>query len=457
MRTILLLIIGLNIMAVAAASDWEEHDVTLKWGESVSFYNYNITAVDFRPGTVEERPELCEKYETDSVQRNIFGCDDYVFLRIFKNGDRVWEAALTKENHTYIDHIEFFNETTYEDTEFSLRILAQDIITGRNIPSPYAQLNIFIKSNESYFDIADNLTIEKNVPDYAYVNQNSSSIPVTITVKNIGAYNLTHILVNDSVPDDFISETKAPVWGISLKSGEIWQKEYFIKPVKPIGGNEYTLPPAHLYFSRYNLSTESVSFILHSSEIIVTKTADKTNVSEPGNVTVDISVKNNGSEAALVKVQDSIIPDMEIMGGELNFSIVLQPGEYYNQSYMLKLNNISDNISLPSASYEFKEYFSKYDAEKKFQINSGSGISNPVEITFASAVSSPVQTTPPPAPTVEKPSIEPTPANNQGINGALTIIGYKVPYTYLAILAGGLLISIIFYVLKVWRLLGLSK
>ncbi len=55
MRAVLFFIIGLAvIMAAAAASDWEEQSVTLKWGESVSISGYNITVVDFRSGTIEE-------------------------------------------------------------------------------------------------------------------------------------------------------------------------------------------------------------------------------------------------------------------------------------------------------------------------------------------------------------------------------------------------------------------
>ena len=89
MRTILLLIIGLNLMAVAAAaSDWEEHDVILNWGESVSFYNYNITAVDFRPGTVEENPEKCDN-ETNGYNRKIYRWDrvpeNRIIARVPKN------------------------------------------------------------------------------------------------------------------------------------------------------------------------------------------------------------------------------------------------------------------------------------------------------------------------------------------------------------------------------------
>jgi hypothetical protein len=280
---------------------------------------------------------------------------------------------------------------------------------------------------------------------------------VLISVKNTGTYDFSYIWVNDSIPEGFVSRPEEPGWGISLAKGETKEVEYLIKPLKPVAGKEYTLPHATLYvvFNNnitYNLSTDTYSFILRSSDIIVTKSADKTEVKEPGNVTVNITVKNNGSRAALVKVQDSILHDMELMGGELNFSIVLQPDESYNNSYILKLNNISDNITLPYAKFDFKEYWSDYNPETKTQKNSGSGISNQVEIkslspskqeNTASSVARPDENTPVNAssakasssPTEELPSAD-TSWDILAIIRSL-LSPQQLPYAVLVLLAGG--------------------
>jgi uncharacterized repeat protein (TIGR01451 family) len=390
MRAVLFFIIGLAVITTAAAaSDWEEQSVTLKWGESVSISGYNITAVDFSPGTVEEPTNKTKCIdEPDAFKRKAWGCDDYVILKVFKNGNHVLDVALAERNHTFADGSEFFNETVYEDGDSSLRIIALDVVTGRYIPSPYAELKIMVKCNDE-FDMAGNFTIVKTVSAEANVNPSSQFIPVSLAVKNIGPYNFQYVWVNDSVQEDLISKPQELGWGIPLKKGETWEKDYLIEPLKPVAGKEYTLPPAVLYVvfnnRTYNLSTGNLNFILRSSEIIVTKTADKAKVSVPGNVTVNISVKNNGSRAAQVKVRDSLAPNTQIIGGELDFSTILQPGESYSNSYILKLDNISDNISLPYASFEFKEYWSAYDPETKFLASTGSGISNPVEIESATA------------------------------------------------------------------------
>jgi hypothetical protein len=389
MRVILLLIIGLNIIVVAAASG-EEYSVTLKWGESASFPPYNITAVDFSPRTVEEHPEICAnetKYnELTKYVRTSYGCDDYVFLNVSKDGSHVMDAVLSKVNRT-IDGAEFTNETTYEDDEGSLKIHVLDIASGYNLITPSVNLDIIIEQNESVeLDIANNLTINKTVPDPANVYPSYQFIPVTISVENIGNLNFPYIRVVDSAGDDFVSEPQDLNWNIALHSGELWQAQYLIKPLKPTPDTEYTLPPATLYIAlgnkTYNLSTGNISFTLRSSEILLSKTADK---NDTGNVTVNLSLKNNGSRAALVKVWDSFPQGMEIVSGEMNFSSVLQPGDYYNNSYIIKIDTISGNISLPSARFTFKEYKPGVPEGNLQWVQNitGSGISNPVEITFA--------------------------------------------------------------------------
>ncbi|VVB56366.1 Uncharacterised protein [uncultured archaeon] len=457
MKAILFFIVLMNIIAVASASEWEEHTATVYWGKSVDISGYNITAADFRPGTVEEptNKTKCD-VESDAFKRKAWGCDDYVFLKISKNSDPLFLDALTQKNNTFIDGSEFYNETVYEDAQGSLKIIALDVVTGKYIPSPYAELKILVKSNEFEFDIANNFTIVKTVPPEAHVNPSYPFIPVLISVKNIGTYDFSYIWVNDSISEGIISKPQELGWGKSLKKGEIWQEEYFIKPLKPVAGKEYTLPPATLYvvFNNitYNLSTGTYPFILRSSDIIVTKTADKAEIGEPGNVTVNIKMKNNGSRAALIKVRDSILPDMEIMGGELNFSIVLQPDESYNNSYILKLNNISDNVTLPYARFDFKEYWSDYNPETKTQNNTGSGISNQIEIKSVSASKQDNTASPESAPDEKTPvnasSAKASSSPTKELSSAdtswdiLNIIRsllspQQLPYVVLVLLAGG--------------------
>ncbi len=382
MKAILLLIIGLNIIAVGAASE-EEHSITLKWGENSSFPPFNITAVDFSPGTVEEHPEICNN-ETlynglTNYQQKSYGCNDYVFLNVSKDGNHVMDAVLSKVNRT-INGAEFTNETMYQDGDGSIKITVTDINSGYYVTTPVVSLDIIIEQNETEFDIANNLTITKIVPQEANVNPCYPFIPVALTVKNIGNFNISYISVTDNAGADFDSQPEELNSSIALRSGDIWQFPYLIKPLKPVDGAEYTLPPAMLfvgfYNKTYNLSTGNISFILRSSDIILSKGVGSDTA---GNITVNLSAQNNGSRAAWVKAWDSLLSGMELVSGDMNFSTVMQPGDFYNQSYTLRLNNISGNISLPPANFTYDEYRTCYDTVGNMKAT-GFGISNPVQI-----------------------------------------------------------------------------
>ncbi|MBU4076302.1 MAG: hypothetical protein KKI06_06310, partial [Euryarchaeota archaeon] len=215
----------------AGAVESGEYSTSMKinWGESVNVSGYTITVVDFSPGTVEE-PEDKTKcdLESNAFKRKAWGCDDYVMLEVFKNGYPLFGAVLTESNKT-IDGSKFYNETVYEDAQGSLRIIALQVVTGKYIPSPYAELKILVRINRNdrndfEFDISNNFTIVKTAPAEAHVNPFSEFIPVSISVKNTGTFDFPYIWVNDSIPEGFISKPQELGWGISLKKGYIWQE-----------------------------------------------------------------------------------------------------------------------------------------------------------------------------------------------------------------------------------------
>jgi hypothetical protein len=112
----------------------------------------------------------------------------------------------------------------------------------------------------------------------------------------------------------------------------------------------------------------------------------------------------------------------------------------------------SDNITLPYAKFDFKEYWSNYNPETKKQNNTGSGISNQVEIkstapskqkNTASSVATPGETTP-----VNASSATASSGTTENLTSAdkfwdiLTIIKsllspQQLPYAVLVLLAGG--------------------
>lgn len=398
----------LILITPALGSDWKDHGaVTLKWGETVNVSGYKITAIDFRPGTIEERKtwknetttiNICEaedditqeifKKDAASVRR-IFGCDDWVYLTVFKNNVGVLEVALAERNIT-VEGMDFYNETTYHEGDEMLRIKAEDVVTGNNIPTPYATIRIFTKKNEEVqIDIAKNLSIKKTVSPEIHINPSWSWISVVLDVENIGNMNFSTIDVVDSPPQDFKLESMQELrWTIALSAGQKWQAIYSIKPLRPIAGKEYSLPKARLYVSngskQYNLSSNIARFVLFSSDIILNKTLEKKTVKPGENVTVLVHVKNNGSRASLVKIKDTLPQNAELVSGVLNFSTVLQPGTFYNNSYVIRINNASGNITIPPAELTFKEYKQGYDPENDIQPITGNATSLSPVITVGS-------------------------------------------------------------------------
>lgn len=359
----------------AQGSDWKDHGaVTLKWGETVNVGGYNITAIDFRQGTIEEaKNESKCLAEPDPSVRKIFGCDDWVMLIVFKDNVEVLDVALAKRNIT-VEGVDFFNITTYPVDDASLKIVAEDVITGYNIPTPYAILRVYTKM-EPPIDIK-NLSIRKIISPELYVSPSWPLVYVTLEVENIGITNFSNIDVVDRASDDFKIEPLTELhWTLDLKAGEKWQTIYSLKPLQPIAGKEYPLPQASLYISnssrQYNLSSNIASFKLFSSDIILTKTLEKKAAMPDENISVLVLVFNNGSRASLVKIKDSLPQNAELVSGVLNFSTVLQPGTFFNNSYIIRINNASGNITIPAAELIFKEYKPGYDTERNPQAITG--------------------------------------------------------------------------------------
>jgi hypothetical protein len=107
----------------AGDTEWlTPSNVTLYWGEQVLIGGYTITAQDFSPSKPVDLP------------------DDYVMLNVKSNTSRSWGAILALNNSIIP------NETILDG---SIRLTANKIITGRDIPTPYATIEVALANISS--------------------------------------------------------------------------------------------------------------------------------------------------------------------------------------------------------------------------------------------------------------------------------------------------------------------
>ncbi len=348
--TLLLISSALVISADAesGASTSSSSEITLNWGDSISVAPYEITAAEFSEGTVEENKDKCSSAK-DYLKRSC-GCLDYVMLKVTRGDKYEWGAVLSDHNIT-VEGAELTNTSIFEDEDFLITLFARNVVTGYNIPSPYVELTITLKQKEKkQEEVEVPASLLKTVPEWAYRSYNEDkSAYVTLEVENLANTYIQGIL-RDSVPDCFAVD-KELKWTINLKPEEKWHTSYSIKQVN-CTEDVHSFPQAVLEITYqgklYNISSSSSAIKLYGSRIVM----DKSVRGRDGKYAVDVNIKNEGNRASRVMVKDVLPEGAEMVSGVLNFTIVLQPGSEYTNTY-----NVTGNITaLPGAAAEFYDY-----------------------------------------------------------------------------------------------------
>ncbi|GFO97572.1 uncharacterized protein ig2599ANME_1776 [groundwater metagenome] len=346
---IMLLLISSAADVKSGASTSSSSEITLNWGDSILIAPYEITAAGFSEGTVEEKKDKCSSAK--DYEKRLFGCLDYVLLKVTKGDKHVLDVVLSDHNIT-VEGAELTNTSIFEDEDFILTLFARKVVTGYNIPSPYVELTITLKQKEKKQEEVDKVpaSLLKTVPEWAYRSYDEDkSACISLEVENLANTYIQGIL-RDSVPDCF-AVAKELKWAINLKPQEKWHTSYLIKQVN-CTEDVHTFPQAVLEITYqgklYNISSSNSAIKLYGSRIVM----DKSVRGRDGEYSVDVNIKNEGNRASRVMVKDVVPEGAEMVSGVLNFTIVLQPGMEYTNSY-----NVTGNIvALPGAVAEFYDY-----------------------------------------------------------------------------------------------------
>ncbi|WP_370572122.1 hypothetical protein [Methanomethylovorans sp.] len=316
-------------------------EFTLYWGEQAQIDGYTITAQDFSASKPVDLP------------------DDYVMLNVKSNTSRSWSAILAL-NNTIIP-----NETILDGL---VKLTAKDIVTGNDIPTPYATIEVTIANSSSVskpIPWINSVVRVKRLPiNEAYIDERVYLLIEVINLKDIP---LENIHVNETVPDGFITDPdiEHTYWTINLRPREKRSLSYSIRALKP---GTFLIPGLKLTMEHngvtHNMQTNASEIVIHGPYIDVNKSFIYQDMGTEGLLNVTLRVNNTGDRAAYVQLIDQTPENCQLISGNLSKSQVMQPSDVWALEYSVLVKSRED-VVIPGAKVRFvdsKEYGDTFES-----------------------------------------------------------------------------------------------
>lgn len=316
-------------------------EITLYWGEQAQIDGYTITAQDFSASKPVDLP------------------DDYVMLNVKSNTSRSWSAILAL-NNTIIP-----NETILDGL---VKLTAKDIVTGNDIPTPYATIEIAIANSSSTSKpipwINTVIRVKRLPTNEAYVDER---VYILIEIINLKDIPLENIHVNETVPDGFITDPdiEHTYWTINLRPGEKRSLSYSIRALKP---GIFLIPGMKLSLEHngvnHNMQTNATEIVIHGPYIDVNRSFIYQDMGTEGILNVTLQVNNTGDRAAYVQLTDQMPENCQLINGNLSKSQVTQPSDIWTLKYSVLVKS-RGNVVIPGAKVRFvdsKEYGDAFES-----------------------------------------------------------------------------------------------
>ena len=316
-------------------------NVTLYWGEQVQIGGYTITAQDFSASKPVDMP------------------DDYVMLKVKSSTSRSWGAILA------LNHSSIPNETIVDG---SGRLTAEDIVTGNDIPTPYATIGVAI-ANISHVSKPipwiDSVIRVKRLPaDEANIDER---VYILVEVMNLKDIPLENIHINETVPDGFITDPDRDHtnWTIKLNPREKRSLGYSIRALRP---GTFLIPGMKLSIEHngvpHLMQTNASEIVIHGPYIDVQKSFIYQDMGTEGVLNVTLRVSNKGDRAAYVQLTDRIPENSQLIAGNLSKSQVMQPADIWELKYSVLLRS-TGSVVIPGANVRFvdsREYGDTFES-----------------------------------------------------------------------------------------------
>lgn len=355
----------------------------LKWGDNYSINNYTMFIDTFASDpinlTIYNRTmtrthvlSINDVYDLENLRivlRDI-NRTGFIELEFLTNGlPPVKAEIITDKNEYFPDEkikviVNIINGSEYNILSLFLNssspvVIAPDLFSIRgnssaSFSSQITQLPVnttfAISANIEtwdYFNRTSIITIRKDVQithtvaiiKYVPSETDDENVSVRLYVRNSDLKNHS-IHVHDNIPPEL--KAKELDWDIEIGAGNSTNLTYFIRPQKPV---LYLLPQALVTWDGYSTVSKNVEMTMHMPYISINKTAE-TNKSVTN---VKLFMKNMGDRPAIVNMIDKKPDVYQLIGGSLEWSGKLEPGESYILKYSLK--GRVESLPFASASY----------------------------------------------------------------------------------------------------------
>lgn len=203
-----------------------------------------------------------------------------------------------------------------------------------------------VSPEQDYFSFSKSVS-----KDRIYLTE---SVTVRITAANGGRYNIYNINITDKMSNDFELKSSSKFeWNIPvLEPGQEWGTTYSIKPIET-NLNGFTLPEASAQFTvnnkQYSETSNKPVAIVNGPKIILNKTVDKPEVNISKDVTVTVTIKNEGNIATKAEVRDALPEGVSLVGGSTSLEdLYLEINKPHTITYTIRMDK-EGNITLPAA------------------------------------------------------------------------------------------------------------
>lgn len=208
------------------------------------------------------------------------------------------------------------------------------------------------------------LVITKTVTDEIYMDETAH---VSVSIWNNGIYGLSSVSVTNPNTDDLeIQDNVDNEVTLSFNSKETKAKifEYTLKPTKT---GKYSVPAATATFTapngkEYTFTSEKASIQIDGPDIVLTKSVSPSTANPGDEVTVKVTVKNQGTNDASVTTTETIPDTVTFVSGDLSFHDVVADGKSYSYSYVVQVDEPGE-LKFPETSATFID-FEEYKGEK---------------------------------------------------------------------------------------------